>query len=628
MCGIAGILDTRRGTVDPATLVSMREAMAHRGPDGFGLYADGPVGLAHRRLAIIDLTGAGEQPMASEDGSVVVVFNGEILNFPRLRAELVALGHVFRSHSDTEVLVHGYEQWGRDVVSRLNGMFAFALWDRRKSELFAARDRYGVKPLYYTYDRGRLCFASEVKALIAAQAWSGQVDRQALVEYFTFQNVLSDRTLFDGVRLLPAGHSMRLAAGDGMCAVERYWDFEFTAGEHPDTDYECAVESVRDLMEASVERHMLSDVPVGSYLSGGMDSGSLVALSRGRVDRLMTFTGGFDLSLARGLEQNFDERSSAEAMASLFVTDHYEMVIHAGSMARVMPELIWHLEDLRVGMSYQNYYIAQLASRFVKVVLSGCGGDEIFAGYPWRYASVLDADSPGDTVRRSYSLWERLVPAGHHEAFFEPEILRGLDRDITRSVFLDVAGGFDPRGREWSPSVAADFEMYIEAKTFLHGLLLVEDKLSSAHALEARVPFLDNELVDFVLALPTDYKMDIASLQSAMRQHSTGTHVSSDGKLVLRDAMRGVLPDSVLSSQKQGFSTPEGSWYRSSSTSYVRDLLLSPRALSRGYFRSGEVSRVIDEHERGISNHRLLIWSLLSFEWWNRVFIDGEAPRS
>lgn len=622
MCGIAGIFDTSGAPVDSATVAAMNAMLAHRGPDGHGVYVDGPVGLGHTRLAIIDLSSAAEQPMANEDGAVVTVFNGEIYNFPKLRAELAALGHQFRSHSDTEVIVHGYEEWGEDVVTHLNGMFAFAIWDRRARRVLLARDRYGIKPLYYAVDGARVVFGSEVKAISEAGAWGGRVDMAALSEYFTFQNILSDRTLFEGVRLLQAGHTATICAGEANVRTRRYWDFSFGEAPASELSYKEAAEELKSRVEQAVVRHLISDVPVGSYLSGGMDSGSLVALASQRIPHLMTFTGGFDLTLATGIEQNFDERDAAEQMSRQFRTDHYEMVLHGGSMQRVLPKLVWHLEDLRVGMSYQNYYIAHLASRFVKVCLSGCGGDEVFAGYPWRYKDLMQADGAGSFDEASYGMWQRLIPESQRGAFFSSDSMNAIGDYSTFDVFRSITASAPGGNGTWGGLDALNREMYIEAKTFLHGLLVVEDKISSAHALEARVPFLDNELVDFVLSLPAEYKLDVKGLMGAATE-GTSVH-SADGKMVLRTAMQGTVPDSILSKRKQGFSTPDDSWYRGESMDYIRDVVLSNRALSRGYFEADYVRRVLDEHTSGAGNHRLLIWSLLSFEWWNRVFIDRE----
>jgi asparagine synthase (glutamine-hydrolysing) len=595
MCGFVGIVDKHR-PVDGARLEAAAHTIRHRGPDDDGTFFGEGVGLASRRLAILDLTPAGHQPMTSDDGALALVYNGELYNHAELATELRERGRPIRSRTDTEVVLRAYEEWGADAVRRFNGMFALAIWDGRARQLLLARDRFGIKPLYYARRDGRVTFASEIKALLEAGVPFG-VSPQALVEYFTFQNVYSDLTLFDGVSSLPAGHT--LTVGDGEPRLDRYWDLELEPDSRVSSDE--WTERVRSAFEASVRRHLISDVPVGSFLSGGMDSASVVAVASAQIPRLMTFTGGFDLRAVDGLELVFDERADAEHVASAFRTEHYEMVMHAGDMWWVLPELVWHLEDLRVGMAYQNHYIARLASKFVKVALAGTGGDELFAGYPWRYERLGHLDDPAEFERGLLDYWSRLVPAAEHAVFFEPDVLKaaaGHDVfDVMRGV-LSPAAQLDPLSKT----------LYFEAKTFLQGLLVVEDRVSMAHSLESRVPFLDNELVDVARRIPPDVKR------------------GAGGKEILRKAMHGLLPEELLRKPKQGFSPPDESWYRSHSMHRIRELLLQERALERGFFRPDAIRRILDEHETAQRNHRLLIWSLLCFEWWNRLFADGERP--
>jgi asparagine synthase (glutamine-hydrolysing) len=593
MCGIAGILDLRERPVRDGDVRAMIESIRHRGPDDDGVWTTRNVGLANARLAILDLTEAGHQPMVGDGGRCVLAYNGELYNFRELASQLESAGHRFRSRSDTEVVLRAYEEWGHQCVERFNGMFAFAIWDAQRQELFIARDRFGIKPLYYARVSDRLLFASEIKALLAA-GLRVSVSPEALNEYFTFQNVYSDLTLFDGVRMLPAGHTLTVSTE--RMRVDRYWDLEFEPDES--VSEEEWIEQIRAAFEAAVTRQIVSDVPVGSYLSGGMDSASIAAVAGRSIPRLMTFTGGFDLSSVEGIELVFDERADAELAADAFRTEHYEMVMHAGDMAWVLPELVWHLEDPRIGMCYQNHYIARLASKFVKVVLAGTGGDELFAGYPWRYSLIEDAG--GDFEQRYYDYWTRLVPDADKSSFFEPSVWSQLGAHAPRDVFramLEPVDGQDPVAKA----------LYFEAKTFLHGLLVVEDKVSMAHSLEARVPFLDNELVDIARRIPSRLK-----------------HSDAGGKRLLRRAMEGLLPPELLAKKKQGFSPPDQSWYRGPTMDYIRMMLLDSRTLDRGWFQEPYIQKVLDEHTAGRVNHRLLIWSLLCFEWWNRLFVDGE----
>lgn len=623
MCGIAGIFNLRGEPVPAGLLRRMTDSMAHRGPDGEGHYVDGPIGLGHRRLAIIDLSPAGHQPMANEAGDTVITYNGEIYNFQKLRIELEACGHRFHSRTDTEVVVHAYEQWGEQCLERFDGMFAFAIWSQRRQQLFLARDRFGVKPLYWYHRNGVFIFASEIKAILEHPQVSKAVSGPGLNEYFTFQNIFTDVTLFEGVRLLPPGCALRLTLNDDRpVEPHRYWDFPFDRPPLTLSEEECA-EQLYQLFIQAVTKQLVSDVPVGSYLSGGLDSGCITSVAVRHLTRLTTFTGGFDLTSASGLELGFDERKSAEILANLFKTEHYEVVMHAGDMEWVLPELIWHLEDLRVGQCYPNYYVARLASRFVKVVLSGAGGDELFGGYPWRYYRGLNSTGPEDYLRNYYQFWQRLVPEEDKPALFTEDIRLHIGAHSAFEAFRSVVdrwpGSFKTR------EDFVNISLYFELKTFLHGLLIVEDKLSMAQSLETRVPFLDAELVDFAVRIPAKYKL--RNLEHVVRwdENMPGKRLkyeleTSDGKAILRRAMSRLIPSEISERTKQGFSAPDASWFRGESIDYINRLLRNPKARIYDFIIPRYVSQVLDEHCAGHVNHRLLIWSFLSFEWWLRRF--------
>lgn len=505
MCGIVGVCHRHGEPVAASLLKRMTDVIAHRGPDSEGHYIDGPVGLGHRRLSIIDLSPSGHQPMANEDGNVLIIFNGEIYNFQKLRIELEAQGHQFHSQTDTEVIVHAYEEWGERCVEYFNGMFAFAIWDQPRQRLFLARDRYGIKPLYWYFKNEVFLFASEIKAILEHPQVSRQLCLPALNEYFSFQNLFSDLTLFDGIRLLPPASTLTLdLKGTTPPRTAVYWDYPFGQDVSPGSENDI-VERVHHLFIQAVTRQLISDVPVGSYLSGGMDSGSITAIAAQHVDRLTTFTGGFDLSSASGLELGFDERRAAEVMANLFKTEHYEVVMHAGDMEWVLPQLIWHLEDLRVGQCYPNYYVARLAGKFVKVVLSGGGGDELFGGYPWRYYRGLDSAGADDYFQRYYQFWQRLVPDEDKKDLFHAPVHKQLHGHSTFDTFRDVFKRYPGAFQTNEDYINAS--LYFELKTFLHGLLVVEDKLSMAHSLESRVPFLDDDLVNYAVGIPARFKV-------------------------------------------------------------------------------------------------------------------------
>lgn len=628
MCGIAGVFDRSGAPVPIEVLRRMGDVIAHRGPDDEGQFVDGPVGLANRRLAIIDPSSRGHMPMVSASGSLVITYNGEIYNFRELEQELKRKGHEFRSGTDTEVVLAAYAEWGKSCVDRFNGMFALAIWDRERRELFLARDRFGVKPLYYTEAGPLIIFGSEIKSLLAHDSVQPEVSHPHLLEYFTFQNIFTDGTLFKGVKLLKAGHRVRLSLDSKRVEPEQYWDFDFSEPDQPAAPEEYAEELDR-LFRQAVRRQLVSDVPVGAHLSGGMDSGSITALAAESLPWLNTFTVGFDMRSSTGLELGNDERSKAEAMSYLFKTEHYEAVLKAGDMERCMPSLIWHLEDPRVGQSYPNYYVAKLASKFVKVVLAGSGGDELFAGYPWRYYRAVVNDDFDHYIQKYYRFWHRLMPNAEMPKFFQPHVWADIKDLQTIDIFRDALPN---RSAPESPEEYVNHSLYLEAKTFLQGLFLVEDKLSMAHSLENRVPFMDNDLVDFAQRLPVSLKLRDLEHVVRLNENEPGIKTqryfqkTRDGKLLLRQIMEKYVPAEVTNQVKQGFSGPDASWFRGDSIDYIRRELLSKDAAIYEFLNPDGVRPLIEEHIDGRQNRRLLLWSLMCVEHWSRVFLKGAHP--
>lgn len=616
MCGIAGILHRDGRPASIATLTAMTDLIGHRGPDGEGHYCDGPIGLGHRRLSIIDLTDASRQPMETQDGRFVLTYNGEIYNFEELKVELSALGHRFNSTGDSEVLLHAFAEWGLGALLKLNGMFAFAIWDNKERKLTLARDRFGVKPLYYAQVGHAFVFGSEHKAFRAVPEYAPQIDISGLSEYLSFQNFFTERTLFAGVKLLPAGCYVQLSERGGSVEPIQYWDFHFQEPEWP-VDGEETIEELDRLFRQAVNRQLVSDVEVGSYLSGGMDSGSITALASKQLPFMRTFTVGFDLNSASGVELGYDERSKAEHMSYLFKTEHYEMVLKAGDMERALPQLAWHLEEPRVGQSYPNFYAAKLASKFGKVVLTGTGGDELFAGYPWRYYRAVVNDDFDHYIEKYFGFWQRIVPSGTMPKLLAPvwnEAKQTSPIDIFRGVFREHASELR------RPEDYVNHSLYFEAKTFLNGLLVVEDKLAMAHGLESRVPFLDNDLVNFAMKLPA--KMKLGNLTEVVRlnENEPGGKAqryyerTKDGKLALRTMMSRHIPDEVAKREKQGFSAPDASWFKGESIEYVKRRLFSNRARIYDLVDQKTVRSLVDDHLEGRENRRLLIWSLLNLE--------------
>lgn len=612
MCGIGGVLRFDDRPVQREILDRMASSLAHRGPDDAGTWTDGPLGLVNRRLAVIDLSVAGHQPMTDGDGSLVITYNGEVFNFRELRDELTAAGHRFRSRTDTEVVLHAFQEWGEGSPSRFNGQFALAIWDRVGQRLFLARDRLGIKPLYYMLDTDRLIFGSEIKAILVHEDVPRRLCYPAMDQYFTFQNTLGERTLFDGIRLLSPGTSMTVHGRSGRTTTRRYWDPRPIRGASP-PDPSAAPRAVRAALERAVERQLVADVPVGSYLSGGIDSGAVAAVARRSLGSLSTFTLGFDTTGVQGREREFDERAAARATAQDIRSDHHEAVLGNGEMERTLSDVVWHLEELRVGQSYPNYAIAAFARPYVKVVLSGTGGDELFAGYPWRYTPALTATHADEFIGLAYRGWQRLVLDEEKPLLFREEVRREADGttfEAFRSVIERAGTGLRDR---------ADFldaSLYFDLTAFLPGLLIVEDKLSMAHGLEVRVPFLDNDLVDLALSLPPGLKLREEGLLA--RQDTAAP--TNDGKLVLREAMRPILSREAADRPKQGFSAPDAAWFRGASRDFVRDLLLDPRARIYEVLQPRFVRHALEEHWQGGRDRRLLIWSLLAFDEWLRRF--------
>jgi asparagine synthase (glutamine-hydrolysing) len=612
MCGIAGLLNLDGAPAEARVVQKMVRSLAHRGPDGEGLILDGPLGLGHRRLAIVDRSAAGSQPMASPCGRWLLAYNGEVYNAPELRRELESLGATFRSHSDTEVVLAALVRWGKKALARFNGMFALALWDRRSRRLLLARDRYGIKPLYcaqaYCAQAGpAFVFGSETKALLAHPALRAEIDKQALVEYFSFQNIFGERTLLRGITTVPPASWVRVEPGRAPAEPRSYWDFDFREPARPRREDDYADE-LATLFAQAVGRQLAADVPLGAYLGGGIDSASIVALASRRLAGLPTFTCGFDMDAAAQGEQGCDERSAARAIADAFGARHRDRIVRPADLERTLPALVGHLEQPRVGQSYPNFCAAELASQTVRVVLAGTGGDELFGGYPWRYLVPQRAISAAEFVDGLAARWQRVVPAA-----FLPDVFRPIRRDVA---------GFDPRAaveavcrrdvghaERLAPEDCLHHQMAFEARTFLRGLLAVEDKLSMAHGLETRVPFLDNDLVAFAMQLPAAMKV---------RQDDGG----APGKRILRKAARRWLPADVVERPKQGFTGPDASWFRRELRPFVERSLDASSPIY-DWLQRPAVSVLLEEHFSGAVNRRLLIWSLLSFDRFCRTFLGG-----
>lgn len=682
MCGIVGALALGEKPIDVSSTKAMCDIIEHRGPDDAGYFVaqtgrqhplkqsyffnftdtkfqrvtpmlpaiDTPHGqqtinahrwdlfLGHRRLAIIDTSSAGHQPMSNLSGQIWLAYNGEIYNFKEIKQKLIRYGYEFQTNTDTEVIIYAYCHWGIECIHQFNGMFAFALWDRKNQRFYLARDRYGIKPLYYTQTSARtLVFASEAKAILQYPEYKMETDLEAVIEYFTFQNIFTDKTFYKDIKLLPPGHYIEIDLAnphsDRLLTIKQYWDFNF---EEPETgkDHREYEEELDRLFQQAVKRQLVSDVEVGSYLSGGMDSGAITAIaSKHFLEQanahtisphyLKTFTVGFDLNNVSGLELGFDERARSELLSYKYKTEHYEMVLKSGDMERCLPQFTWHLEEPRVGQSYPNFYAAKLASKFVKVVLSGTGGDELFGGYPWRYYRAVVNSDVESYVDKYYVFWQRLINNRDIQRVFAP-IWDQVSHVWTRDIFRNVFRGHNER--IVSPEDYVNHSLYFEAKTFLHGLLVVEDKLSMAHSLESRVPFLDNDLVEFAQKIPVNLKL--GNLQEVVRinENEPGNkqqkyfQKTNDGKLILRNSLSKYMPKEFTKATKQGFSSPDNSWFKGDSIEFVKSTLFNEAKIYK-YLDSEIVINLLQQHMQGDKNRRLFIWGLLNFEYWYASYV-------
>ena len=624
MCGIVGAFSQYRNRINWENIKLMNDAIAHRGPDNANLQElEEYVCFGHRRLSIIDLSNFANQPMSTQDGRYTIVYNGELYNYKELKKDLIDKGYKFFTTSDTEVVINAYAEWKEEIFVKFNGMFALAIWDRKDKKLVIGRDRYGIKPLYYTWVNETFLFASEQKAFLQYPEFKKELDLEALKEYFTFQNIFTNKTFYKKVNILEPGNYAILKTGS--CNIEKhtYWDFNFEEEKCNRSEGEY-VEELTYLFHKAVKRQLMSDVPIGAYLSGGMDSGAITAVAAQTIPAIKSFTCGFDLHSASSMEQLYDEREKAEHLSYYCKSEHYEMVLKAGDMERAMKNVVWHIEEPRVGQSYPNYYAASLASKFGKVVLSGAGGDELFGGYPWRYYRSVKNSTFDEYVDKYYEFWQRLIPGNKVNNFFAPiqsEIQHIEVKEIFRNVFEEK------KKHLISPEQCVNHSMYFEAKTFLQGLLIVEDKLSMAHGLETRVPFLDNELVDFAMKIPVGMKLNNLQEVVHINENELGGKKEKyyqrtrDGKTILRKSMDNIIPEEILQGIKQGFSAPDASWYRNESIQYVREIIENDNSPIYMYFDKKTVQDLVREHLSGENNRRLLVWSLLYFDEWCKSFL-------
>jgi asparagine synthase (glutamine-hydrolysing) len=619
--------------MDVAILERMRDVIAHRGPDDYGIYVDGQVGLGHRRLSIVDVA-AGHQPMTNEDETLHITYNGEIYNHADFRAHLEARGHRYRTHCDTETILHLYEEEGPRSLRHLRGMFAFAIWDKRKRELFMARDRLGVKPLYYAHtEDGSLYFASEIKSLLEARAVKAEINFGVLPDYLANHAPSGEETLFRGIKRLLPGHWLMWR--DGEVRIEEYWDLDYNADQaeterRSDEDY---IEEWGELFRTSVRLRLMADVPLGMFLSGGVDSSAIAAVMSKMVDDpIKTFSVAF-------AEREANELEYARIVASRFKTDHHEIVVSPEDFFSALPKLVWHEDEpIAHPSSVALYFVSLLASEHVKVVLTGEGSDETLSGYERYYKTVHNLrlgtryhKFTNERVRQAVRVAvEKLTPGAFKRKLRRTFLCLPLDLE---TIYFDNFSVFSramqhqlltPEAREQvgkiDPySVARDYlgEMdgtrlnqwlYADIKTYLHELLMKQDQMSMAASIESRVPFLDHKLVELSARLPE--RMKLRGLRN--------------NKYVLRQSMKGILPPEIQNRTRKGFPVPVGLWFRGQFASIVDEYVLGERAASRGLFDPRFVRQLVERHKAG-ENHAERLWALVNFEIWQRQFIDGDV---
>jgi asparagine synthase (glutamine-hydrolysing) len=621
MCGIAGIAGLGQREVRMDEVRSMCGALYHRGPDDEGYYCSPDVVLGMRRLSIIDLQ-TGAQPIGNEDGSVQVVFNGEIYNFGELRKDLESRGHVFSTSTDTEVIVHSYEEYGLAAVERFRGMFAFALWDCRTRRLLIARDRLGIKPLYYGLINGRLVFASELKAILQLPEVERELDWRSVSHFFSFLTTPKDAAIIAGIRKLEPGYFLTHSPGRAPL-LKRYWDVAF----HPDHRKSEAqfAEELRGLLEESVRLRMIADVPVGAFLSGGLDSSSVVATMAGMSSRpVKTFSIGFS-------EEDFSELASARQVAAKFGTDHHELVLEPNALG-VIEEIAASLDEpFGDSSAIPTYMVSKLAAQHVKVVLSGDGGDELFAGYDRYLVEARERRfAPPALLRQLFRVAARWIPEGVRGAnFLRHHSLTGADRYLDSSTLfrahqkqklftpdaLPHLAAHDPVSArlEEMPSDRGDWLGALQLHDLKHYLpldiLTKVDRMSMAHSIEARVPLLDHRLVEFAATIPPEMRMR-----------------GEETKYIFKRAMRGILPDAIIDRPKRGFAIPLGRWFRGKLEGFANDLLLSSACRHRGILNPGYLRELLAQHQRG-RDLDLHLWTAISFELWCRNFLDPPASR-
>jgi len=623
MCGITGIYNLDGKEIDSFLLRKMTDSLRHRGPDDEGLYIDGNVGLGHRRLSVIDLSPAGRQPMESRDKNLCIVYNGEIYNFKKIRKELEKLGHRFNSKTDTEVILCSYQEWGVDCVKKLNGMFAFAILDKKNQQLFIARDRIGEKPLYYYFDNRKFVFASEIKAILEDGAIRREIDGQGFVNYFTFGHSIAPDTIYKGVKKLLPGHFLILK--NKNIDIKEYWSLD-VCFQKQDKGAEFYKDKIREIFEGSVKERLISDVPLGVFLSGGIDSSSVVAMmAKNGVSPLKTFSVGFNIN-----GNEFNELADAKIVADYFKTEHYEMMLEEKDLTDTLNKLVYHFDEpFGDAASFPVFLMSQFAKKYVTVVLTGEGGDEIFGGYR-RYAVEKNRDKllflnlifennlfknlinqlpqfrKIKKLVNSFIIEDDLLRYASWITFFSKNMKDNL---ISQNFLVNSEDPLKMYRQYFSQCKTEnwiDKIMYLDQKILLpDGYLEKVDKASMAVGLETRAPILDYHLIELANSIPSKYKIN-----------------GFNGKVIFKEAMKDVLPKQILRKKKHGFAVPTNTWFKGKLKDYLFEVLFDKKTKARGYFDYNYIEKLYKLYQTESQPLDSQFWLLLNFELWHRQYID------
>lgn len=623
MCGIAGIYTINKKPADSLLIKQMTDCLMHRGPDDIGIYVNENIALGHTRLSIIDLSSAGHQPMANREETLFIVFNGEIYNFKELRNELEKLGYQFSSKTDTEVILYSYQEWGKDCVKKINGMFAFAIFDKKKQQVFLARDRMGEKPLYYYFDNEKFLFASEIKSILKDKNIARQIDSQGMVNYFMFGHSIAPDTIYKGIKKLLPGECIILK--NGQLYIEKYWTLSLV-GAKEDKGKKYYIENIQNLFEQSVKERLISDVPLGVFLSGGVDSSAVVAMmAKQKVSPLKTFSVGFNID-----GQEFNELADAKIVADYFKTEHHQILLKEDDLVNTLQKLVYHFDEpFGDAANFPVFYMSQFAKKYVTVVLTGEGGDELFGGYR-RYAvekhrsllllfnlffsnklsKSIMSSLPGyrktKKLMNALPIKDDLIRYTNWLNFFSTQMQHQL---FNNNLFSkeDPLKIYKKYFSEFHSENLVEKYMYLDQKILLpDGYLEKVDKASMAVGLETRAPILDYHFVEFANSIPLKYKIN-----------------GFNGKTIFKEAMSSFLPEKVLHKKKHGFAVPTNIWFRGKLKDYLFEVIFDQKTRQRGYFNYNYIEKIYAMHQNGKQSLDSQLWLLLNFELWHRQFIDA-----